>query len=64
MFHANQTRSYCPVHDSTITASTKTIERLPKNSITFSYKEALGQGFPTWGTCTPRCTFAHPKGYI
>jgi len=21
-------------------------------------------GFPTWGTCTPRGTFAYPKGYI
>jgi len=24
----------------------------------------LVQGFPTWGTCTPRGTFAYPKGYI
>ena len=22
------------------------------------------QGFPTWGTCTPRSTFAYLKGYI
>jgi len=22
------------------------------------------QGFPTWGTYTPRGTFAHLKGYI
>jgi len=24
----------------------------------------LDQVFPTWGTCTPRATFAYPKGYI
>ena len=24
----------------------------------------LMQGFPTWGTCTPRGTYAYPKGYI
>jgi len=24
----------------------------------------IDQGFPTWGTCTPRGTFAYPKGYI
>jgi len=24
----------------------------------------LAQGFPTWGTCTLRDTFAYPKGYI
>jgi len=24
----------------------------------------LNQRFPTWGTCTPRCTFVYPKGYI
>jgi len=24
----------------------------------------LDQGFLTWGTCTPRGTFAYPKGYI
>jgi len=24
----------------------------------------LEQGFPTWCTCTPRGTFAYPKGYI
>jgi len=26
--------------------------------------DMLEQGFPTWGTCTPRGTFAHLKGYI
>ena len=24
----------------------------------------LAQGFPTWGPCAPRGTFAYPKGYI
>jgi len=24
----------------------------------------LDQGFPTWGTCTHRGTFAYLKGYI
>jgi len=24
----------------------------------------LEQGFPNWGTCTPRGTFTYPKGYI
>jgi len=24
----------------------------------------LDQGFPTWGTCTPKGTFAYPNGYI
>jgi len=24
----------------------------------------LEQEFPNWGTCTPRGTFAYPKGYI
>jgi len=28
------------------------------------YLYGLEQGFPTWGTCTPRGTFAYPKGYI
>jgi len=26
--------------------------------------EGIRQGSPNWGTCTPRGTFAHPKGYI
>jgi len=26
--------------------------------------KGLEQGFPTGGTCTPRGTFAYPKGYI
>jgi len=25
---------------------------------------ALGQGFPKWGTCTPKDKFAYMKGYI
>jgi len=24
----------------------------------------LKQGFPTWGTCIPRVTFAYPNWYI
>jgi len=32
-----------------------------KQGFQFDY---LNQGFPTWGTCTPRDTFAYPKGYI
>ena len=27
-------------------------------------EDTLDQGFPTWGTCTSRDTFAYPKGYI
>jgi len=30
----------------------------------FTRAHLLEQGFPTWGTCTPRGTFAYPKGYI
>jgi len=26
--------------------------------------DSLEQGFPTWGTCTPRGTFDYLKGYI
>jgi len=26
--------------------------------------QAVEQGFPTWGTCTPRGTFAYPKWYL
>jgi len=28
------------------------------------WKHYVDQGFPNWGTCTPRGTFAYPKGYI
>jgi len=28
------------------------------------YVHHLEQGFPTWGACTPRGTFAYLKGYI
>ena len=29
-----------------------------------NYEIYLEQKFPTWGTCTPRGTFAYPKEYI
>jgi len=36
---------------------------LEKHHVRFS-GVVLAQGFPTWGTCTPRGTFAYPQGYI
>ena len=30
----------------------------------YSFFDVLDQRFPTWGTWTPRGTFACPKGYI
>jgi len=29
-----------------------------------SPSQHLDQGFPTWGTCTLRGTFAYLKGYV
>ena len=39
---------------------------LPKMSQIYNLKSLyqLNQGFPTWGTCTPRGTFAYLRGYI
>jgi len=30
----------------------------------YTHRNTLRQGFPTWGTCTPRGTFAYLQGYI
>jgi len=39
-----------------------------KSHVTITLTECaphtLEQGFPTWGTNTPRGTFGYPKGYI
>jgi len=38
--------------------------KLLKSELANVALHSIDQGFPTWGTCTPRGTFAYPKGYI
>jgi len=35
-----------------------------KRTLQASEAHVSERGFPTWGTCTPRGTFAYPTGYI
>jgi len=46
----------------------KTNDRNVSMATAFQQKKlrihGLEQGFPNWGTCTPRGTFAYLKGYI
>ena len=39
-------------------------ETRPKSESLEPLNDFLAQGLPTWATCTPRGTFAYPKGYI
>jgi len=34
------------------------------NALQLKHHVSINQGFPNWGTCTPRGTFAYLKGYI
>jgi len=43
------------------TANTLNIQLVHRH---FSSEKCIDQGFPTWGTCTPRGTFDYPKEYI
>jgi len=46
------------------TANTSNIQLVHRHFLSEKCVDHLNQGFPTWGTCTPRGTFADPKGYI
>jgi len=75
-----QCSEICPKTFQEVTSFTDTYLRVMKMFFTKNWKDLLcggvsrkktcrlhdlfKQGFPTWGTCTPRCTIANPKGYI
>jgi len=54
-------------YDLTFVVKTETIVFFLGNKMKFCAAVlflVLDQGFPNWGTCTPRGTFAYLKGYI
>jgi len=60
-------KSYLILHSDvllfTLASIMFTNSKLKRNNISI-YCLLLEQGFPAWGTCTPRGTFAYLKGYI